>query len=509
MAADTLTITARQAVIRAGPDSKQRILATVPQGTTLALLETRQGWYKVLLDDGQEGWVAQSAAQVQRGLLRQDAPAPQVSASHLGLYRQSWAVIVGVNRFRDTRIAPLSYATNDAQAVARALGPLGFPASNVTVLRDAQATKGEIERVLSSVVRKATAPEDRLFLFFATHGVTVPLPGGGEEGYLLFHDTDPTDLPYTALSMSALKQIGQRIPARHILVAVDACYGGYSLVRAQAPPVLDRRYLELLAQSRVIQVLTAGRKNQPVLEEQGHGVFTRKLLDGLLGHADSNGDGVLTGTELAAWMHPRVAQASDNKQDMQFGNLDGEGQFFFLLPQAAPSTQSPGTQVAVGVYPQTPGTPKTHRNSIGMEFVLIPAGTFQMGSDDSNAYEDEKPVHTVRLTQPFYLGKHEVTQGQWQAVMGNNPSRFTGDPSRPVETVSWDDVQEFIRRLNSREGGAMYRLPTEAEWEYAARAGTTTRWSFGDDASQLRRYAWYEGNAGGQTHPVGQLQPNP
>jgi len=122
-----------------------------------------------------------------------------------------------------------------------------------------------------------------------------------------------------------------------------------------------------------------------------------------------------------------------------------------------------------------------------MEFVLIPAGTFQMGSNDSDAHSGEKPVHTVRLTQPFYLGKYEVTQGQWQAVMGNNPSGFKGDPNRPVENVSWDDVQEFIRRLNSREGGATYRLPTEAEWEYAARAGTTTRWSFGDAAGQLGR----------------------
>ena len=153
------------------------------------------------------------------------------------------------------------------------------------------------------------------------------------KGISFSHDTDPTDLPYTALSIElALKQIGQaRVPARHILVAVDACYGGYSLVRAQTSPMLDRRYLELLAQSRVIQVLTAGRKNQPVLEEQGHGVFTRKLLDGLLGHADSNRDGIITGTELAAWMHPRVAQASDNKQDMQFGNLRRGGADFFLV----------------------------------------------------------------------------------------------------------------------------------------------------------------------------------
>jgi formylglycine-generating enzyme required for sulfatase activity len=170
---------------------------------------------------------------------------------------------------------------------------------------------------------------------------------------------------------------------------------------------------------------------------------------------------------------------------------------------------SGGTQVAVEVYPQTPAAPKTQRNSLGMEFIRIEAGTFQMGTNHSDAYDNEKPVHTVRLTQPFYLGKYEVTQGQWQAVMGNNPSSFTGDTNRPVENVSWDDVQEFIRRLQAREGGATYRLPTEAEWEYAARAGTTTRWSFGNEASQLGRYAWYEGNAGGQTHPVGQLQPNP
>jgi formylglycine-generating enzyme required for sulfatase activity len=144
-----------------------------------------------------------------------------------------------------------------------------------------------------------------------------------------------------------------------------------------------------------------------------------------------------------------------------------------------------------------------------MEFVLIPAGEFQMGSNDAGAYDGEKPVHTVRLTKPFYLGKYEVTQAQWEAVMGNNPSSFGGDSALPVETVSWQDVPEFISRLNARERGtAFYRLPTEAEWEYAARAGSTTAYSFGNSAGELGRYAWYEDNAGGKTHPVGQLQPS-
>jgi formylglycine-generating enzyme required for sulfatase activity len=145
-------------------------------------------------------------------------------------------------------------------------------------------------------------------------------------------------------------------------------------------------------------------------------------------------------------------------------------------------------------------------NSLGMQFAMIPAGEFQMGS--ANGSDDERPVHTVRISKPFYLGLHEVTQGQWETVMGSNPSQFKGDTNRPVETVSWEEVQKFIDKLNSREGSTKYRLPTEAEWEYAARAGSTTAYSFGDDSSQLGKYAWFADNADNTTHPVGKLQPN-
>lgn len=152
----------------------------------------------------------------------------------------------------------------------------------------------------------------------------------------------------------------------------------------------------------------------------------------------------------------------------------------------------------------TPAT--TFTNSIGMEFVLIPAGTFKMGSESGDP--DERPVHHVTLSRAFYLGKYEVTQGQWQAVMGTNPSLFQGDPMRPVDQVSWDDAQAFISKLNAMEGVQLYRLPTEAEWEYAARAGTTTVYSFGNDPRQLGNYAWYRANSERRTHPVGQKWPN-
>jgi formylglycine-generating enzyme required for sulfatase activity len=152
---------------------------------------------------------------------------------------------------------------------------------------------------------------------------------------------------------------------------------------------------------------------------------------------------------------------------------------------------------------------KTHTNSIGMEFILIPAGSFTMGADKNfeDADDDEMPQHRVTIGKPFYLGKYEVTQAQWTVVMGNNPSKFKGRDN-PVEEVSWEDAQAFIKRLNQKEGHNRYRLPTEAEWEYAARAGTTGAYSFGDDANSLGRYAWYLDNSGKKTHPVGRKEAN-
>ena len=152
---------------------------------------------------------------------------------------------------------------------------------------------------------------------------------------------------------------------------------------------------------------------------------------------------------------------------------------------------------------------KTITNSIGTEFVLISAGEFDMGSPPNEAGRNhERPIHRVKISNAFYMSKYEVTQKQWYDVMDINPSYFEGD-NLPVEQVSWNDAQEFIRRLNVKEGTNKYRLPSEAEWEYAARAGTKTRYSFGDDSLELDEYAWYGSNSGSVTHKVGQKNPNP
>ena len=153
-------------------------------------------------------------------------------------------------------------------------------------------------------------------------------------------------------------------------------------------------------------------------------------------------------------------------------------------------------------------SPPTFTNSVGISLTLLPMGSFTMG--DAAGSSDEKP-HRVTLTRPFYVGVYEVTNAQWKKVMGSVPSNWKDD-DRPVEQVSLDDAVEFCRKLSElpaeRRAGRVYRLPTEAEWEYACRAGTTTKYSFGDDESLLGDYGWFDGNSGKQTHPVGLKKPN-
>lgn len=207
-------------------------------------------------------------------------------------------------------------------------------------------------------------------------------------------------------------------------------------------------------------------------------------------------------------------------------------------PSPAEAEQAPAPAVA----PFTPEEAKKHQqawadylgvpvefeNSTGIQMVLIPPGEFIMGSTseeqtrflkearDANdqwaldRIPSEGPQHRVRISRPFYLGKYEVTQSQWQAVMGNNPSKFADAPTQPVEQVSWDDVQPLLEKLNQASGeqGLKFVLPTEAQWEYACRAGTSAFWHGADSEAALEESAWFDANSSGTTHPVGQLKPN-
>lgn len=172
-------------------------------------------------------------------------------------------------------------------------------------------------------------------------------------------------------------------------------------------------------------------------------------------------------------------------------------------PVSTPIPTPTPTPVTAGAIRKT-----TLPGGVEMSFAYIPAGEFQMGSTQSN---DEKPVHTVRISQGFWMQTTEVTQAQWKAVMGALPSKcdyvslsgkFLGD-NKPIICVNWDDAQDFIRQMNLKNDGYKYRLPTEAEWEYAARSGTT-----GDYAGNLDAMAWYKSNSGGSPRDVATKQSN-
>ena len=168
-----------------------------------------------------------------------------------------------------------------------------------------------------------------------------------------------------------------------------------------------------------------------------------------------------------------------------------------------------GTQTQVA---QTRKPAETTTVNLGtgvpLDLVWIPAGEFLMGSPMIGRNHDEReiPQHKVRITRGFWMGKYEVTQAQWKTVMGNNPSQFKKNQN-PVEMVSWNDSQDFLKKLSQKAGGT-FRLPTEAEWEYACRAGSTTEYCFGDDESRLGDYAWYFTNSGSKPYSVGRKKPN-
>src|SRR5262245_12578369 len=252
-----------------------------------------------------------------------------IVASGIVQYRTSWAVVIGINRY--TKAPRLNYAVNDAKSIVAAVQQLGFASDKILLLLDEEATKQRIEQLLYGTLRRTTA-EDRVLVFFAGHGLTSSLPRGGDEGFLLPVDGDPEDLPLTAIAMEDLRKIARRIPAKHVLFAVDACYSGFTITRDVSPTKVDAVYLESVTKEPAVQIITAGRKGEQVSEEEGHGLFTRRMLHGLTGPADTDQNGIVTAQELATWLESRVVRDSQDRQHPQYSRLDGEGQFVFVLP---------------------------------------------------------------------------------------------------------------------------------------------------------------------------------
>jgi len=329
------------------------------------------------------------------------AAAPVVGG--IRLYGNSWAVVIGINQYRNPGIKPLGAGVNDAQRMREALIRLGFPERQVFTLTDEQATKAAIENLLGDRLRRLAKGEDRILVFFAGHGTTEKGRGGLEEGYLLPVDADPENLFATAISMTTLKQIAARQMAKHVLFAVDACYSGYAIYPTRG--ITNPALVEELTRKSAVQVITAGRAGDLAQERGDQGLFTRVLIAGLEGQADQRGWGWVSLHQLGAYVQARVFSESDRRQLPQYGNLEGEGQFVFVLPGRAEEVRGGGgaggeqTPAIALLPPPAPVMPTPSLSTGDLDLTSDPAG--------ATVRLDGRDVGTTPLTlERVPVGEH-------------------------------------------------------------------------------------------------------
>ncbi|WP_457353397.1 polysaccharide deacetylase family protein [Roseateles sp. P5_D6] len=282
-----------------------------------------EGWRFASWKDGQFVVSSERAA----------APPPVTPGE---LYRDSHALVIGINQY--TAWPKLSHAVRDAQAVRESLVTrFGFRADNVTLLADGDATRANILKALNERFgdAKRVKRDDRVFVFFAGHGSTRKLPSGREVGYIVPVDAGLNDLQADAIAMPQLQEVAEAITAKHALFVIDACYSGLGLTRGGSAAA-DSNFARTNARRIGRQMMTAGGADQQVADDGpgGHSVFTWTLLQALNGKADLNGDGLITATELAAYVAPAVSAIAH--QTPAFGSLPGSegGEFIFELPTA-------------------------------------------------------------------------------------------------------------------------------------------------------------------------------
>jgi len=243
------------------------------------------------------------------------------------LYGRSFAIVIGINHYE--KWPGLEFAVADANAVQNALQKTGF--DDITLIMDKEATQRRILTELFHKLPEKVNRNDRVLFYFAGHGQTEVLPGGGKKGYIIPVDAETDSYAATAISMEQIRSLSSRIAAKHIFYVMDSCYSGLGLNRSTGiwPGISD--YLRKVSAIRVVQIITAGGQGEQVQEREGHGLFTSYFLKAIGGEADLDKDNVVTGTELGAYLRPTVSNASGQAQTPLFGRLEGEGEFLFFV----------------------------------------------------------------------------------------------------------------------------------------------------------------------------------
>ncbi|MFK7897780.1 MAG: ankyrin repeat domain-containing protein [Myxococcota bacterium] len=243
-------------------------------------------------------------------------------------YARRIAAVIGVN---DYQYWPaLSGARGDAEKVSARLKGLGF--DEVFELYDQDATRGAILSLLGSKLGEATGENDLVVIFFAGHGQTETIGGDRKRGYIIPVDATVESVFSTAIPMQKLRELTNRLPAKHVYYAMDSCYSGLGFTRGiSIVKPSSNNYINKVTSLRAVQMVTAGGEGEEAIERNGEGVFTRSFLDALEGKADSNGDGYVTATEIGAYVAPRVTNETDARQSPQAGRLEGEGEIAFRV----------------------------------------------------------------------------------------------------------------------------------------------------------------------------------
>ena len=251
----------------------------------------------------------------------------EAASQKKALYGKSYAVVIGINNYE--KWPGLEFAVADANAVKKTLQKTGF--DHITLIKDKEATQRRILTELFHKLPEKVARNDRVLFYFAGHGQTEDLPGGGKKGYIIPADAETDSYASTAISMEQIRSLSSRIAGKHIFYVMDSCYSGLGLNRSAGvwPGIGD--YLRKVSSMRVVQIITAGGQGEQVQEREGHGLFTSYFLEAIAGEADLNKDNVVTGTELGAYLRPTVSNASRQTQTPLFGRLEGEGEFLFFV----------------------------------------------------------------------------------------------------------------------------------------------------------------------------------
>lgn len=456
--------------------------------------------------------------------------------SYLGL-EKSYALVIGVGQYDNNAFDNLP-SENDAKLMKDYLiNEAGF--DSVRLITGDKVTPQRIQSLMLNHYRRILTEKDRFLFYWSGHGVTES-GTGRKQGFLATKSSSPGDIG-NMLGMQNLSSWDNLLKAKQTLYLLDACFSGIAASKAMS--VRQEQTIQRVNRpSR--QVLAAGLENEQTIaiNDLGSGVFTKALLDGLRGRADSSKgyfkqDGVVTARELEEYVRDRVDRERrrvrwpDQITPVLYNFSQYAGGFFFVWDKRVVESSAlipPQDRVAAGVtaagvqvsaQPKKAAPEPARQNIIrlpnNLNLMKIPAGRFRMGSDTSK-HDDERPVHTVTIPRPFWMSETEITFKQYDAY-----AAATGKPkpedegwgrdSRPVINVSWDDTQGYVKWLSANNPqGLQCRLPSEAEWEYAARANSYTHYSWGNEIGRNRANCNGCGSRWNskQTAPVGRFAAN-